>query len=148
MVSNDCKWIQSVSEYNLLLVTAAVAVIVVIVIENENRHNGLTCYFSRQYTAQYPQHWPPLAGRVLLKPIFNSALNCCPSLPPSSLHTGLTFYTLAEKCLEWVLEFINIVRDIETICLNVWSKDPCQSGYKSTIPHPESVQSQFHPNIY
>ena len=42
VVSNDCKWIQSVSEYNLLLVTTAVAVIVVIVIEN--RHNGLTCY--------------------------------------------------------------------------------------------------------
>ena len=41
MVSNDCKWIQIVSEYNLLLVTAAVTVIVVIVIEN--RHNGLTC---------------------------------------------------------------------------------------------------------
>ena len=89
--------------------------------------------FSRQYTAQYPQHWPPLAGRVLLKPIFNSALNCCPSLPPSSLHTGLTFYTLAEKCQEWVLEFINIVSDMESICLNVWSKDPCQSGYKSNI---------------
>ena len=100
---------------------------------------------SRQYTAQYPQHWPPLAGRVLLKPIFNSALNCCPSLPPSSLHTGLTFYTLAEKCLEWVLEFINIVSDMESICLNVWSKDPCQSGYKSTIPHPELIQGQFHP---
>ena len=41
VVSNDCKWIQSVSEYNLLVVTTAVAVIVVIVIENG--HNGLTC---------------------------------------------------------------------------------------------------------
>ena len=39
------------------------------------------------HNTQYPQHWPP-AGRVLLKPIFNSALNCCSSLPPSSLHTG------------------------------------------------------------
>ena len=71
------------------------------------------------HNTQYLQHWPP-AGRVLLKPIFNSALNCCSSLPPSSLHTGLTFYMLAEKCLEWELEFINIVIDMETICWNVW----------------------------
>ena len=71
-----------------------------------------------QHNTQYLQPWPPLGGRVLLKPIFNSALNCCSSLPPSSLHTGLTFYMLAEKCLEWVLEFINIVINMETICLN------------------------------